>query len=176
MDLPDYIKNRYWKDYLPPGITLEIDIPEDMSLRDLFVQGAKNFGDKICMVYYTREFTFKELDNLTRKFIKALQNIGVKKGDIVAIWLPNSPYFAITYFAALSIGAIVTAISPLFVARELSYQIKDSGAKYLVMLDRFFRHYRKVADELTLKKVILVNVEGGIPKKPEKGNIIHYNT
>ncbi|MHA1271647.1 MAG: long-chain-fatty-acid--CoA ligase [Candidatus Helarchaeota archaeon] len=176
MDIPDYIKNRYWKGYLPPGISLEIDIPEDISLRDLFLKGAELYGDKIAMIYYGREFTFNELDALTRRFGSALMDLGVKKGDVVALWLPNSPHFSIAYFGTLSIGGTITAISPLFVARELAYQIKDSGAKYLIMIDRFFRHYRKVKDELDLEKVILVNVEGKVPKQPEEGKIIHWNS
>jgi len=175
MDLPDYIKNRYWKDYLPPGITLEIDIPEDISLVDIFEKGAKDYGDKVSMNYYGREFTFKELDNLTRRFAKVLVNEGVKKGDVIALWLPNCPHFSICYFGILSIGAILTAISPLFVARELSYQIEDSGAKYLIMIDRFFPQYEKVKDKLNLKKVIVVNIEGNLPDIPENDKIIHYN-
>lgn len=176
MELPDYIKNRYWKDFLPPGISLEIDIPEDMSLGDLFEQGAKKYGDKIALSYYDNEFSFNELDRLTRRFASGLIQLGIKKGDVVALWLPNCPQFSICYFAALSIGATLTAISPLFVAREMTYQIKDSGAKYLIIIDRFFRQYKKAKDELDLKKVILVNVEGKIPKKAETEVIIHYNT
>jgi len=72
VELPDYIKNRYWKDYLPPGITLEIDIPQDKSLIDLFKIGSIEHGEKVCLDFYGREFTFSELDNLTRRFAKAL--------------------------------------------------------------------------------------------------------
>ncbi|NVM27315.1 MAG: AMP-binding protein [Candidatus Helarchaeota archaeon] len=176
MDIPDYIKNRYWKDYLPAGVTLDIDIPEDMTLGDHFAQGAEKFGDKVAMDYYGNEFTFSQLDHLTRRFATALVKLGVKKGDVVALWLPNCPHFSICYFATLSIGATLTAISPLFVAREMTYQIKDSGAKYLILIDRFFRHWKKVSDELSLEKVILLNVEGKTPKKPETDMVIHYNT
>ncbi len=175
MELPDYIKNRYWKDYLPPGITLEIDISEDISLGDIFQKGLE-YGDKISMVFYGKEYTFIELDNLTRRFAGALLKLGVKKGDIVALWLPNCPHFSISYFSILSIGATLTAISPLFVAREMSYQIKDSGAKILIILDRFFQQYNKVKDELPLEKVILINIEGQTPKEPETNKIVHFNT
>ena len=68
MELPEYINNRIWKDYLPEGITLEIDIPEDLSLIDLFEKGAKEYDDKIALDYFGREFTFKEMDILTRRF------------------------------------------------------------------------------------------------------------
>ena len=176
MELPDYIKNRIWKDYLPDGITLEIEIPENKSLIDVFETGVKEYGDKIAMDYFGREFTFKEMDYLTRRFANALLKLGIKKGDVVAIWLPNSPHFSICYFASLILGATLTAISPLFVAREMIYQIKDSGAKYLIMIDRFFREFKKAEEQLSLKKVILVNVEGNIPDVPETDKIIHYNT
>jgi len=176
MELPDYIKNQYWKDYLPPGISLEIEIPEDISLVEIFEKGAKEYSDNIAMDYYGREFTFKEMDNLTRRFASVLLNLGLKKGDVVALWLPNCPHFSICYFATLSLGATLTAISPLFVAREMAYQIKDSGAKFLIMIDRFFPQYKRTKDELPLEKVILVNVEGKTPDIPEDDKIIHFNT
>jgi len=176
MELPDYIKNRYWKDYLPPGITLEIDIPEDISLLDIFRNGVEQFGDKISMDYYGREFTFNEMDLLTRRFASGLYDLGVKKGDVVAIWLPNGPYFSFAYFAALSLGATITALSPLFVAREILYQLEDSGASILIMIDRFFGQYESVQDKLNLKNIIVVNVEGNVPDIPETEKVIHFNT
>ncbi len=177
VELPDYIKNKYWKDYLPPGITLELNIPQDQSLIDVFENGTKLYGDKVCMDFYGREFTFNELDNLTRRFAAALIDMGVKKGDVVALWLPNCPQFSISYFGVISVGATLTAISPLFVAREMSYQIKDSGAKYLIIIDKFIKQYnRALKAGLPLEKVIVVNVEGGRPDVPEDDMIIHYNT
>ena len=176
MAIPDYIKNRYWKDYLPPGITLEINIPDDISLVDIFEKGAKEYGDNVALDYYGREFTFKEMDNLTRRFASSLLNLGLKKGDVVALWLPNCPHFSICYFATLSLGATLTAISPLFVAREMSYQIKDSDAKFLIMIDRFFPQYKRNKEELPLEKVIVVNIEGKSPDISEDDKIIHFNT
>jgi long-chain acyl-CoA synthetase len=176
LELPNYIKDRYWKDFLPDGITLEIDIPEDISLVDIFEMGAKEYGDRVSMDYYGREFTFKEMDLLTRRFINALLKLGVKKGDVVAIWLPNCPQFSINYFAILSLGGIITAISPLFVSREMSYQIKDSGAKYFIILDRFFSQYKRVKEDLDLKKIIVINVEGKVPEIPEDDKVIHFNS
>ena len=77
VELPDYIKNRYWKDYLPPGITLEMEIPQNESLIDLFKRGTIEYGDKICLDFYGREYSFNDLDNLTRRFSKGLLDIGV---------------------------------------------------------------------------------------------------
>lgn len=176
MELPDYIKNRYWKDALAPGITLNVDIPENMSLIDIFEKGAKEFPNKVSLNFYGKDFTFKELNILTRRFAAALLDLGVKKGDVVALWLPNSPHFVISYAGALALGATITAISPLFVGRELIYQIEDSGAKYLIMIDRFIKQYQKAAKKLSLEKVIIVNVLGEVPEVPEDDKVIHYNT
>jgi long-chain acyl-CoA synthetase len=176
MELPDYITNRIWKDHLPDGMTLEIEIPEDKSLIDIFEMGAKENANKVAFDYFGKQFTYEQMDQLTRRFANALLKIGIKKGDIVALWLPNCPQFSICYFATLGLGATLTAISPLFVAREMIYQIKDSGAKYLIIIDRFFREFKKVEDQITLEKLILVNVEGKVPDIPETGKILHYNT
>ncbi|MFX1380185.1 MAG: AMP-binding protein [Promethearchaeota archaeon] len=176
MELPDYIKNRIWKDYLPEGMTIEVEIPEDKSLIDVFETGAKDYAHKVAFDYFGREFTYGELDQLTRRFATALFKLGIKKGDVVALWLPNCPHFSICYFATLGLGATLTAISPLFVAREMIYQIEDSGVKYLIMIDRFYGEYKKAENRLNLEKVILVNVEGKVPEIPETDKLIHFNT
>jgi len=175
MELPDYIKNRSWKDYLADGITTEIDVPEDMSLIDVYKYNDENFPDHVMLDFFGKEFTTKELDVLTRRFAAALKELGVKKGEIVALWLPNCPQFSITYFAAVYLGATLTAISPLFTGRELAYQINDSGAKCLIMIDRFAREYEKVADKISLSNVIILNVMGEEIVVPETDKIIHYD-
>ena len=175
MELPDYIKNRYWKEYLSDGITVDLDVPEDMSLIDVFKYNDENFPDHVVMDFFGKEFTTKELDVLTRRFAAALKDLGLKKGEILALWLPNCPQFSITYFAAVYLGATLTAISPLFTGRELAYQINDSGAKYLIMIDRFVREYEKVADKVSLSKVIILNVMDEEIVVPETDKIIHYD-
>ena len=85
MELPDYIKNRYWKDYLPLGVTLEINIPEDLSLVDIFEKGLENYSNKVSIIYGEKEFTYKEMNNLTVRFANGLIKLGVKKGDVVAL-------------------------------------------------------------------------------------------
>lgn len=175
MELPDYIKNRSWKDYLPDGITLELDVPENMSLIDVWKYRGENYTDQVMIDFFGKEYTTRDLEVLTKRFAAALKDLGVKKGDVVALWLPNCPQFAITYFAAVYLGATLTAISPLFTGRELAYQINDSGATYLVMIDRFVREYEKVADKLSLNKVIILNVMDENIIVPETNKIIHYD-
>ena len=175
MELPDYIKNRYWKDYLAEGVTIDLEVPEDMSVIDLWKYSGTNFPDNVMLDFFGKEYTVKELSLLTRRFAAALKDLGLKQGEVVALWLPNCPQFTITYFAAVYLGATMTAISPLFTGRELAYQINDSGAKYLITIDRFVREYEKVADKISLNNVIVLNVMGEDITVPETDKLIHYD-
>ncbi|MFX1375131.1 MAG: AMP-binding protein [Promethearchaeota archaeon] len=176
MELPDYIKTRYWKEYLAEGITLEIDIPDELSLGEIFKKYTEDYRDKINIVYKDKEYSYKEMQELTIRFANALFKLGVKKGDVVAIWLTNCPQFIAGYFATLILGGSVTAISPLYVAREGAYQIKDSGSKFLILLDRLLPYYKSIESDLKLEKVILVNVDKEIPMEPENDRIIYFST
>ncbi|MBY9004493.1 MAG: AMP-binding protein [Candidatus Lokiarchaeota archaeon] len=175
IELPEYIKNRYWGEFLPEAVTLDLDIPEDMSLIDVWLYNSGKFLDQVKLDFFGKKFTNGELFILTKRFAAALQDLGVKKGEVVALWLPNCPQFSIAYFAAVYLGATMTAISPLFTKRELEYQINDSGAKYLITIDRFVREYQKVANNLSLTNVIVLNVMGEEISVPEEGIILHYD-
>lgn len=175
MELPDYIKNRSWKDYLADGISVELDVSDNMSLIDVWNYAKENFTDHVKMDFFGKEYTITQLDTLTRRFAAALRDLGVKKGEVVALWLPNCPQFSITYYAAIYLGATLTAISPLFTGRELAYQINDSDAKYLITIDRFVREYNKVASKIDLNKVIILNVMNEKIDVPETNHLIHFD-
>ena len=176
MELPDYIKNRYWGDFLPDGVTLDLDIP-NISLIDVFKyqMDKPGWSDHVKLDFFGKEYTNGELDVLTRRFAAALKDLGVKKGEVVALWLPNCPQFSIVYFAAVLLGATMTAISPLFTKRELEYQINDSDAKILITIDRFVREYEKVADKISLRNIIVLNIMSEKITVPEEGIILHYD-
>ncbi|NVM04179.1 MAG: AMP-binding protein, partial [Candidatus Helarchaeota archaeon] len=177
MDIPQEIKDKYWMKYAPPGFDKWIEIP-DMTIPEMGENSAKKFGDNIIIDYFGREYTMKQMMDLSLKFSNGLAKLGVKKGDITAIFLPNCPQFIISYYGILSTGSYLTAISPLFVGREVKYQVNDSGSTTIIVLDRFFRHVKKIRAETNLKNIILVNIEGKIPKKPEdpENGIYHFDT
>ncbi|MFX0210827.1 MAG: long-chain fatty acid--CoA ligase [Candidatus Hodarchaeota archaeon] len=176
MDLPEYIKNRHWKGHLPEGVPLELEIPENISLCDLFEKYTEEYKNKTFIIYDNKEYTYKHIQELTLRFSNALLKLGVKKGDVVALWLSNCPQFIISYFASLFVGGTVTAISPLYTEREGAYQIKDSGAKFLVSLDRLLTQYQGFENNLSLEKVILVNLDGITPFKSKTDKIVNFNT
>ena len=128
-------------------------------LQELLHQSAENFPEKIAVVYDGQKITYGQLDALSNQFANALLNMGVEKGDRVALYLPNIPPFVIGFFGALKAGAVVTAISPLHCEREVEYQLRDSGAQTIVALDSLFPIVDKVWEKTQIKHVIIADLE-----------------
>lgn len=150
--------HKNWPSYVPKTITY----PE-VSLSDLLRRTAQKHGNQTAIVFLGKEITYQELDTLTDKFATGLHSLGVKKGDRVALFLPNIPQFIIGYYGALKLGAIVTAVSPLYKERELEYQINDSGAETLVFLDTLYPTVKAVHGKTKLKNLIVASVGEYLP-------------
>jgi len=140
---------KFW----PEGVQQIIRYPE-ISLPQVLRNAAQKFPENSATVFYGARISYKELDSLTDRFATALQGLGVKKGDRVAIFLPNCPQFVIGYYGALRAGAIVVACSPLYKERELEYQLNDSGAETVLTLDLLYPVVRSVKERTRLRNVI----------------------
>jgi long-chain acyl-CoA synthetase len=166
--LPDYIKNKIWLKKYPADCPKEVKIPADKSIPELAEEAADKWPDSVNIIFYGREFKRKEFKDMIDRLTTAFQKkLGIKKGDKIAIYLPNCPQFIIAYLAGLSAGATMTCISPLFVPREIAYQINDSGAQTLVTMDMFWKNVEQIKNEVKLKNILLTNIFGQIPNVPE---------
>ena len=125
---PVKASEKPWFKFWPEGVRQHIDYPE-VPLPDLLRKTAQTYPHDTATVYFHREMTYKELDEDSDRFAVALDDLGVKKGDKVALFLPNIPQFMIAYYGTLKIGAIETAMSPLYKEREVEHQLKDSEAE-----------------------------------------------
>ncbi|MEM3580224.1 MAG: AMP-binding protein, partial [Candidatus Bathyarchaeia archaeon] len=151
-----------WYKFWPPGVRKHIDYPE-VPLFEFLRDSAKKYPDKTAIIYFDRKITYKELDLLSDKFATALVDLGVKKEDKVAIYLPNIPQFVISYYGALKAGAIVTAISPLYREREVEHQLNDSEAETIVVLDMLYPIVEKVWEKTKLRNVIVAGLKDYMP-------------
>jgi long-chain acyl-CoA synthetase len=151
-----------WFKSWPKGVPKHIDYPE-VPLFDLLRKTAEKYPNHAALVYFDREITYKELDLASDKFATALADLGVKKGDKVAIFLPNTPQFIMAYYGAIKIGAIETAISPLYKEREVEHQLNDSKAETIVVLDLLYPIVEKVWDKTKLKRVIVTGLKDYMP-------------
>jgi long-chain acyl-CoA synthetase len=104
------------------------------------------------------KLTYRRLNELADRFATALYQLGVRKGDRVALMLPNSPHFVIAFFGAIKLGAIVVNNNPTYTARELKHQLEDSGAETIVLLNLFWPRLREVQEETPLKRVIVAHI------------------
>lgn len=153
-----------------------LNYPE-IPVYQFLISSAAKWPYRLAIIFDSIEITFSELLNLCQRFAQALANIGVQKGDRVAIHLPNSPQFAIAYYATLMNGAIFTPLSPLLVERELEHQLRDAEAETIITLDLFYPPAEKAISKVNIKRVIVVSIPDIFPPllSPLKPPLIKRN-
>ncbi|MFZ5865948.1 MAG: class I adenylate-forming enzyme family protein [Thermodesulfobacteriota bacterium] len=131
-----------------------LNYPE-IPVHEFLYQTAARVPNRIAIIFGGMELTYAELKELSDRFASALDDMGVRKGDRVAIHLPNMPQFAIAYYGTVRIGAVFTPLSPLLSPREALQQLKDSGAETLISLDFLFPGIQSIIPETSIKRVII---------------------
>jgi len=153
---------RIWHKNYPPGIPAEIQF-DKITMPEVLTRTAKKFANHTALIFMGTEITYQELESLVNRFAKALLSLGVKKGDKVAMVLPNIPQIVIADFGAFRIGAVTVMNNPLYTETELSYQLNDSNSAFLVMLDVMFPVAKKLQERTQAKKVILCSLSDYLP-------------
>jgi len=106
--------------------------PEPRPLFELVTSGAAKHPGRTCIRFQGASLTYRQVDELSSRFAGSLAKLGLSKGDRVALFLPNMPQFVLSYFGVLKAGGIVVPCSPLYKAKELEFQLRDSGASFVV--------------------------------------------
>lgn len=143
--------------FWPQGWPRSLNYP-DLPVNALLENTARRVPDRIGMVFSGLELTFGELLELSRRFSSALVHLGVKKGDRVAVHLPNCPQFAVAYYGLLGVGAVFTPLSPLLSPGEVQWQLQDSGAETLISLDLLFPGISPVLGETGVRRIITTSL------------------
>ncbi|MDR0966398.1 MAG: long-chain fatty acid--CoA ligase [Myxococcales bacterium] len=162
--------DKPWLKHYGPGIPHEVNPPQ-FTLDALFDQTVQRFPNRTAMALsvraagrlFTSQITFAELDALSDRFAVVLQQRGIAKGDRVALFMPNCPQFVIGYLGALKAGAIAVPVNPLYSAREAAYQLKDCGAKALLVLSRFYPLIHRIQAQTELEHVFVTNIKEHFP-------------
>ncbi|WP_338021823.1 long-chain-fatty-acid--CoA ligase FadD [Aliidiomarina quisquiliarum] len=154
---------KIWQKRYPEGVPYEIDPDRYSSLLEIFEESSITYAERPAFVNLDRYITFKELDELSKTFAAYLQSSGLKKGDPVALMMPNLLQYPIALFGILRAGMVVVNVNPLYTARELKHQLEDSGAKAIVILKNFATTLEKVQHELSLNKVIVTAIGDLLP-------------
>jgi long-chain acyl-CoA synthetase len=151
---------RPWIKWYLKGVSPDVTV-EEKSVVDTFNETTEKWKDKTAVIFYGRKVSYRELRDQVDRFATALHDLGIKKGDKVALLLLNSPQFIIAYMGALKAGATLTAISPVYVSPEIKYQLEDSGARMLVCLDILYDNVEKSG--VKLDAVILTSINEYLP-------------
>ncbi|MBN2284350.1 MAG: AMP-binding protein [Deltaproteobacteria bacterium] len=173
----------YWED-LPP-------LP-DISLYELFRETVRKHPDETAVIFFDRAISYRDLDVLIGKYAALLKDLGIGKGDVVAAMLPNSLQHWVAFFGALKIGAVHTPINVMYQEDEVRYQVTDSGAKVLLVLNLLYSKIKNLHDEGILKEVIVTDIKDfaaenavvpgavkflwDIPKAPVEGTLDLFGT
>lgn len=160
-DLSLYAQKPWLKHY-PPQVRPQLDYPK-VSLTYLLERAAKDFPDQIATIFFGAKLTYAEVWRQVNQFAGSLAGLGVKKGDRVALMMPNCPQAVIAYYGALLIGAVVVQNNPLYVEREIQAQLQDSGAETIVALDLLHPRIMKVKPNTPLKHVIFTGLQEYMP-------------
>lgn len=131
---------------------------DDLSLTDVLKQAVQAFGDDPSLSFYGKTWTFKEVYGLSEQFARSLYGEGVRKGDRVAVMLPNTPQYVFTLFGTFRTGGIITQVNPMYVEREIEHILKDSDSEVMVVLDALYPRVKKVRHLTSLRKVIVVSL------------------
>jgi long-chain acyl-CoA synthetase len=167
------VVEKVWLKNYPPGVRAEIDINEYPSLKELIERGLAVHAVHDAYVQMGKAMTFGELDILSAQFGAFLQSsCGLKKGDRVAVMMPNTLQYPIVVHGALRAGLTVVNTNPLYTTRELEHQLTDSGATAIVILENFAHVLQEVIAHTPIKHVIVTSVGEmlGFPK----GNIVNF--
>ena len=148
-----------WFNCWPTGMPKNIEYPK-VPLQEILEKTAEAYPEKTAITYGEQEISYSRLEALSNQFANALVKLKVGKGDRIAVFLPNLPQFIIAYFGAIKVGAVVTAISPLHREREVLYQLADSSAETVVVLDSLYPIVEKVREKTQVKHVIITGLVG----------------
>lgn len=146
---------KIWLKSYPPGVPAEICIEHIPSLVALFEDACRKFADKVAYISMGKEMTYGELDEETRAFAGWLQAKGMKKGDRVALMMPNLLQYPVALFGTLRAGCVVVNCNPLYTPRELQHQLKDSGATAIVIVENFAGTLQQVIANTAIQHVIV---------------------
>ncbi len=160
--------NQPWLDNLPENVPAEIDSTQYSSLVDLFETAVTKYSDMPAFMNMGATVTYRKLEERSRAFAAYLQNdLGLQKGDRVALMMPNLLQYPIALFGVLRAGMVVVNVNPLYTPRELQHQLKDSGAKAIVVVSNFASTLEKVVDNTPVESVIITGL-GDLLSTPKR--------
>jgi long-chain acyl-CoA synthetase len=163
---------RIWLKSYPPGVPAEIDPSKCRTLKELVEHTCVEHADRVAFIQMGAQLTYRRLDELSQAFAAWLQHEGCQKGDRIAIMLPNTLQYPVALFGALRAGLTVVNTNPLYTVPELEYQLTDSGATAILILENFAHVLQQVIGRTKVRRVLITAV-GDFLRFP-KSLVVNY--
>ncbi|MGJ0622712.1 long-chain-fatty-acid--CoA ligase FadD [Xenorhabdus bovienii] len=164
---------KVWLKHYPADVPAEIDPDRYLSLIEMFENAVARYADQVAFINMGEVITFRKLEERSRAFAAYLQNgLGLKKGDRVALMMPNLLQYPVALFGVLRAGMVVVNVNPLYTPRELEHQLTDSGTSAIVIVSNFAHTLEKIVFNTPVKHVILTRM-GDQLSRP-KGTLVDF--
>ncbi|MEO5737932.1 MAG: long-chain-fatty-acid--CoA ligase [Variovorax sp.] len=164
--------DRPWLSSYPEGVPADIDASQYTSLVALMEESFSKYADRVAYSFMGKDLSFAQTDKASAALAAYLQNLGLVKGDRVALMMPNTPQYPISVAAVLRAGLVVVNVNPLYTPRELEHQLKDSGAKAIIIMENFGNTLQQCLQATPIKHIVLGAV--GDQLGFLKGALINY--
>ncbi|WP_218509507.1 long-chain-fatty-acid--CoA ligase [Variovorax sp. dw_308] len=164
--------DRPWLAGYPEGVPADVDASQYISLVGLMEESFSRYSERVAYSFMGKDLSYAQTDKMSAALAAYFQNLGLVKGDRVALMMPNIPQYPIAVAAVLRAGLVIVNVNPLYTPRELEHQLKDSGAKAIVIIENFAATLQKCIAATQVKHVVLCAMgdQLGFPK----GLIVNY--
>lgn len=160
------VREMPWLQSYPSYVSPNLDYPAK-TLGQMFDETVKKTPDTLAIIFEGREITYKEFGDQVNRFATALADIGIVKGERVGLMGPNCPQWETAFFALLKLGAIVVQTNPMYVEREIDYQMNDSGATSIIVFEPLYPRVKNIIQNTSLKNVIGFNFLAPVKSTPD---------
>jgi len=154
--------DKPWLKHYDKGVPHTINYPAE-PLFYFLEESARRFPDAPCTIFKGATITFREMNALTDRIAAAVAGLGVKKGDRVGIFMPNTPQFVMVYFGILKAGGVVVATNPMYTPPEIEHQANDSGIEVMFVMSNFYKTIKAAQPKTKIKTMVVTNIKEALP-------------
>lgn len=151
-----------WLKHYDKGVPSHIDYPQ-VPLFYFLEESARKYPNSPCAIFKHSVITYREMNELTDRLAAGLTELGLKKGDRVGIFMPNTPQFVIAYFAILKMGGVVVATNPLYKPREIEYQVNDAGVEVMLVMSNYYNMMKELQHNTKIRTLVVTNIKEYLP-------------
>ncbi len=156
------MSNKPWLANYDKGVPHTIEYPK-APLFQFLEEAARKYPDRACTIFKGAVISYRDMNEKTNQMAAALVEMGIKKGDRVGIFMPNTPQFVIAYFGILKVGGVVVAVNPTYPVDEILIPVNDANIEVMFTLSRFYGKLKEVRKKSKLKRIIVTNIKETLP-------------